>query len=369
MAGVTIRNVYKLFGKQAAVSDLSVEIKPGEFFTFLGPSGCGKTTTLRMIAGFSYPTRGSIFFDERDITYLAPNKRDIGMVFQSYALFPHLTVGENIAFGLKVRKLPRNEIAKKVDSALDSVHLGGLSKKKIHELSGGQQQRVALARAIVIEPDILLLDEPLSNLDAKLREDTRTEIKRIQMELGITTIYVTHDQAEAMALSDRIMVMKDGEIQQVGMPVEIFYRPSNLFVAQFIGKSNILTATVADVDGGKIVYRTDDGAILTGLSSNINNDLKLRKGDRVKLAMRPEAFRSASAGANLIEGIVELSEFTGVAVNYLIRLGNNVLTASFSDTSGEITSRGSSITLHYPENALYVVDLDESVKPREAEGQ
>ncbi|WP_313471092.1 ABC transporter ATP-binding protein, partial [Lysinibacillus sp.] len=220
MRSVNIENVSKQFGQMYGVKDLNLEIKAGEFFTFLGPSGCGKTTTLRMIAGFYYPSKGKIFFDERDVSRLQPNKRNIGMVFQNYALFPHMTVDENIAFGLQVRKFSKAEIQYKVDRIRGQVHLAAYGNRKINELSGGQQQRVALARALVIEPDILLLDEPLSNLDAKLREETRIEIKRIQSELGVTTIYVTHDQMEAMAMSDRIMVMENGHIKQIGTPQE-----------------------------------------------------------------------------------------------------------------------------------------------------
>src|SRR5690606_19869690 len=222
MKAVRINDVSKKFGDVVSVKDLELDIKSGEFFTFLGPSGCGKTTTLRMIAGFYYPSQGKIYFDNQDVTTLQPNKRNIGMVFQNYALFPHMTVNENIAFGLEIRKYDRKTIKEKVDRIRELVHLGPYGSRKINELSGGQQQRVALARALVIEPDILLLDEPLSNLDAKLREETRIEIKRIQSELGVTTIYVTHDQTEAMAMSDRIMVMEHGVVKQIGTPQEIY---------------------------------------------------------------------------------------------------------------------------------------------------
>lgn len=264
MKNVKIENVSKQFGKVHGVKDLNLDIKTGEFFTFLGPSGCGKTTTLRMIAGFYYPTEGKIYFDDRDVTLLQPNKRNIGMVFQNYALFPHMTVDENIAFGLQVRKFSKFEIKQKVDRIRGLVHLAQYGNRKINELSGGQQQRVALARALVIEPDILLLDEPLSNLDAKLREETRIEIKRIQSELGVTTIYVTHDQMEAMAMSDRIMVMDNGYVKQIGTPQEIYNRPLNRFVADFIGETNLIEATTIAIHDDEIQVKTKSGLVLTG---------------------------------------------------------------------------------------------------------
>lgn len=359
MVGVVIKSVDKVFGDVVAVNNLNVEIKPGEFFTFLGPSGCGKTTTLRMIAGFGYPTRGTICFGECDITYLAPNKRNIGMVFQSYALFPHLTVGENVAFGLKIRKVSKKEIVKRVDEVLETVSLPGLSKRKIHELSGGQQQRVALARAIVIKPEILLLDEPLSNLDAKLREDTRTEIKRIQMELGITTLYVTHDQAEAMAVSDKIMIMRSGVAQQIGTPSEIYYRPANVFVSEFIGKCNILPATITKTDEAGFCCVTENGVELRGLRSRINPSVRAAEGDRVKLALLPEAFQSAEGkNHNVLGGIVELSEFTGMSVNYMVKFGDATLKVSSVGDGDNVKPRGSGISFHLPEASVYVVEGD-----------
>ncbi|BAD84347.1 ABC-type iron(III) transport system, ATPase component [Thermococcus kodakarensis KOD1] len=217
-----------------------LEVESGEMMTLLGPSGCGKTTTLRIIAGLEKPDSGRVFFDETDVTNLEPGKRNIGIVFQDYALFPHMTVFENVAFGLEMRKLPRDEIKKKVEWALELVGLKGFENRYPEQLSGGQQQRVALARALVIEPQVLLLDEPLSNLDAKIRERLRGEIRRIQKELGITTIYVTHDQEEAMAVSDRIAVMNSGRIEGIGKPLELYYHPKTEFVAKFLGLSNIL---------------------------------------------------------------------------------------------------------------------------------
>ena len=362
MLSVNLKNVEKIFGEVTAVKDLSVEILPGEFFTFLGPSGCGKTTTLRMIAGFGFPTKGTISFGQRDVTFLAPNKRNIGMVFQSYALFPHLTVGENVAFGLKIRKISGKEIKKRVDEVLEFIQLPGLAKRRIHELSGGQQQRVALARAIVIRPEILLLDEPLSNLDAKLREDTRTEIKRIQLELGITTLYVTHDQAEAMAVSDRIMIMQSGEAQQVGDPYEIYYRPSNIFVSTFIGKSNILPAVLTYWDDKIFRCVIDNGMELRGTAKNINPSIHAKVGNRIKLALLPEAFQnSANKDYNIVKGVVELSEFTGMNINYMVRFGDEILRVSSvsgggSSDGGGASPRGSNIEFFLPDESVYIAE-------------
>lgn len=249
-----------------------LEAKPGEFLTLLGPSGCGKTTTLRIIAGFEKPDRGEIYFDDTIMNDVPPYERNIGIVFQDYALFPHMTVYDNISFGLKLRKLPKGEIRRRVLWALELVGLKGFEDRYPEQLSGGQQQRVALARALVIEPQLLLLDEPLSNLDAKIRERLRGEIKRIQKELGITTIYVTHDQEEAMAISDRIAVMSVGKIEQVGDPLDLYYNPKNEFVAQFLGLSNILEVNA------------EDGKACIGSLC-----FEVKKEGRVKIFFRPES--------------------------------------------------------------------------------
>ena len=243
---VIIKNAVKKYGNFTALNGVSLDIKQGEFFTLLGPSGCGKTTLLRMIAGFNTVDGGEICFDDKVINGLEAHKRDIGMVFQNYAIFPHLTVAENVAYGLKARKYPKEKIPAKVDEALDLVQIKNLRDRKPNELSGGQQQRVALARAFVVEPGVLLMDEPLSNLDAKLRVQMRTVIKKLQRRLGITTIYVTHDQEEALAISDRIAVINEGNVMQVGTPEAIYKKPENAFVAGFIGVSNFLEC---DVEG------------------------------------------------------------------------------------------------------------------------
>jgi iron(III) transport system ATP-binding protein len=354
MKNVRLDNVSKLFGTAVGVESVDIDVKPGEFFTFLGPSGCGKTTTLRMIAGFYYPSKGKIFFDNRDVTTLQPNKRNIGMVFQNYALFPHMTVFENIAFGLEVRKLPKSVIKEKVKRAQELVHLDKYGSRKINELSGGQQQRVALARALVIEPEILLLDEPLSNLDAKLREETRLEIKRLQVELGVTTIYVTHDQTEAMTMSDRIMVMKEGVVQQIGTPTEIYNKPSNHFVASFIGESNVLDGVVVEVNGDAVKVKVDDDIFLQGSMKQSANGKKLVAGEKIKCSIRPEAVFEGT-GTNQLMGTIQLMEFTGVSINYVVKVGSNIMKIMIINKGNEILKRGDSITLHVPENGIYLI--------------
>lgn len=353
MKGVRIKDVSKKFGDVIGVQGLDLDIQPGEFFTFLGPSGCGKTTTLRIIAGFYYPSEGKIYFENRDVTTLQPNKRNIGMVFQNYALFPHMSVDENIAFGLEVRKLPKAQIKEKVNRIRELVHLGPYGSRKINELSGGQQQRVALARALVIEPDILLLDEPLSNLDAKLREETRVEIKRIQSELGVTTIYVTHDQTEAMAMSDRIMVMENGVIKQIGTPQEIYHRPNNRFVATFIGETNMLTMTVQTIEDNLITVRNAKGLILQGFKENLADHLNTSVGETIYVSVRPEAFESGQGEENAISGIIELVEFTGLSVNYLINVNGTILKAMIINGGTTIKQIGDPIELYIPPRNLF----------------
>ena len=358
MLGIVLENISKKFDQVTAVESVDVRINAGEFFTFLGPSGCGKTTTLRMIAGFYYPSTGSIQFGDHDVTFLPPNKRNTGMVFQNYALFPHLTVAENIAFGLEVRKKSKDTIQAKVANVLEQVHLQGLGNRKINQLSGGQQQRVALARAIVIEPDILLLDEPLSNLDAKLREETRAEIKRLQLELGITTIYVTHDQAEAMALSDRIMVMDGGKVQQIGDPVSIYNRPGNRFVASFVGETNLITGTVQQASEHEVCVRVSDGVMLVGLRVNANPAVSFAPGSRVVVSIRPEAFRSPSAecAENRIRGNVSMAEFTGVSVNYLVQAEGVSIKAMVVNAGTAVVSRGGLIELAVAKKDIFFVE-------------
>lgn len=352
MRSVRIENVSKQFGQVYGVKDLNLEIKAGEFFTFLGPSGCGKTTTLRMLAGFYYPTKGKILFDERDVTRLQPNKRNIGMVFQNYALFPHMTVDENIAFGLQVRKFSKAEIQHKVDRIRGQVHLAAYGNRKINELSGGQQQRVALARALVIEPDILLLDEPLSNLDAKLREETRIEIKRIQSELGVTTIYVTHDQMEAMSMSDRIMVMENGYIKQIGTPQEIYHQPKDRFVANFIGETNLIECSIQAIDGESVQVRTVNGHNLTGRKQQSSPSLTHMIGDKVFISIRPESIQLGT-GENTLTGKITFVEFTGISVNYIVDFTAFSLKVMLINSYDQIKKIGEDITIHMAQDSLY----------------
>ena len=292
-----------------AVDGLSLEVAAGSFLGLLGPSGCGKTTTLRMMAGLIAPTHGRVLVAGRDITHQAPYERNMGVVFQSYALFPHMTVAQNVGFGLRVRKLAAVEAAKKVTEAIRLVRLEGHDRRRPHQLSGGQQQRVALARALVIAPDVLLLDEPLSNLDAKLREEMRVEIRDIQRRLGITTVFVTHDQAEAMALSDRIAILHDGRLAQVGSPDEIFERPASAFVARFIGRVNEWAAHI-DASAGGATVRLADGRSLA-----VGRDLP--KGPDVRVMVRPhliEVRAPGVAGPMPFAGIVRRRTFIGDVV-------------------------------------------------------
>src|SRR5574344_264845 len=280
---VSIEHVVKNFGDFKALKDVSIAIKPGELFFLLGPSGCGKTTLLRCIAGFHTPDSGRVMIGERDVTSLPPYKRDTGMMFQSYALWPHMTLAENVAFGLEMRKIPRAEIRRRVAEALERVHLEGRAKARPNQLSGGQQQRVALARALVIRPQCLLLDEPLSNLDAKLRLEMRMEIRRICKQAGLTAIYVTHDQKEALSIADRLAVMQSGEIQQVGSPAEVYRRPVSRFVAGFIGEGNFIEGNVTASDGDRLSVETPYGIFTVGGVLPI--------GQKVTLCLRPEAIR------------------------------------------------------------------------------
>src|SRR5436189_800030 len=252
MSFLVLEGIQKRFGPAVAVESFNLAAEQGEFVSFLGPSGCGKTTTLRMIAGFEQPTAGTITINGRDVTYTPPNKRDVGMVFQSYALFPNMTVADNIGFGLRIRKRPKDQIKRRVAELLELIHLEGRGDRYPWQLSGGQQQRVALARALAIEPQVLLLDEPLSALDAKIRVALRKEIRSIQRQLGITTVYVTHDQEEALSLSDRVVVMSEGRVEQIGAPASIYNFPATPFVASFVGTLNLLPATVVDSASGRL---------------------------------------------------------------------------------------------------------------------
>ena len=307
---VIIKNAVKRYGDFTAVNGISLNIEQGEFFTLLGPSGCGKTTLLRMIAGFNTVDGGEICFDEQVINTLPAHKRDIGMVFQNYAIFPHLNVADNVAYGLKARKVPKEQIIPRVDEALKMVQIDQLKARQPNELSGGQQQRVALARAFVIEPGVLLMDEPLSNLDAKLRVQMRTTIKKLQRRLGITTVYVTHDQEEALAISDRIAVMNQGNIMQIGRPEEIYRKPANPFVANFIGVSNFIDCTVDGQDPASATVHLHDG-------HSFQMPLRKPYSGEVILSARPEQLFFSEQG---LPGKVNMSTFLGDFIQYEVEL-------------------------------------------------
>ena len=316
MAHLTLSNISKYFGNFVAVRDFNLDVERGEFVSFLGPSGCGKTTTLRMIAGFEAPTNGQISIEGEDITYKAPSQRNVGMVFQSYALFPNMTVAQNIGFGLRIRKEPENEVKKRVNEMLELIHLGEKGNSFPYQLSGGQQQRVALGRALAIRPEVLLLDEPLSALDAKIRVSLRAEIRAIQRELGITAIYVTHDQEEALSISDRIVVMNVGEMDQVGSPFEIYNFPKTRFVANFVGTLNTAEAEVLDPDKGLLSLDGAQLEIADGMSGR-------QKGDKVMIAIRPERFSFASEGKkeSVLNCRIENITFLGSVVRIQILIG------------------------------------------------
>ena len=319
MAFLEIQNVSKQFGKMTAVKDFSLDIEKGELVSFLGPSGCGKTTTLRMVAGFEYPTNGRIIIASEDVTDRPPNKRPVGMVFQAYALFPNMTVAGNISFGMKIAKRPQEEIDQRVNEMLELIHMAGLGPRYPHQLSGGQQQRVALARALAMRPQVLLLDEPLSALDAKIRVSLRGEIRSIQQQLGTTTIYVTHDQEEALSISDRVVVMNNALIEQVGPPFEIYNYPQTEFVAQFVGTLNAFSAEVIDAEAG--IVALDGQKIQTAQSLK-----KMRNGDKVMIAIRPErlSFVAGPKKANLLTGTIQNITFLGSIVRVQVQVGSNL---------------------------------------------
>jgi ABC-type Fe3+/spermidine/putrescine transport system ATPase subunit len=329
VTAITIDRVARNFGEVRAVDDVTLAVRDGEFFTLLGPSGCGKTTLLRMVAGFCDLDRGRILFGDRRVDTVAPHRRNTGMVFQNYAVFPNLDVGGNVAYGLKARRLPADEIATKVERALKLVRLDGLARRWPHQLSGGQLQRVAIARAVVIEPDVLLLDEPLSNLDAKLRVEMRGEIRALQRTLGITVIYVTHDQEEALAMSDRIAVMRVGRLEQVAAPRAIYEQPATAFVASFVGATNLLRGAVVRRDG-------DVADILVG-ATTIRALLAPQPSlDRVTLSLRPEALRLIGAGEAppagwcTLAGTVGDIEYLGAVTRFTVRLADGTRLAAMA---------------------------------------
>ncbi len=338
-----------------AVNNVNLEIQKSELVTLLGPSGCGKTTTLRMIAGFEFPTHGRIILDGEEINSLPPHKRDMSMVFQSYAIFPHLNVFENIAYGLNVQKLPKDQINRRVNQVLELVHLEGYGHRAPNQLSGGQQQRVALARALVMEPKVLLMDEPLSNLDAKLREEMRIEIRRIQQELNITSVYVTHDQIEAMTLSDRIVIMNLGVIEQIGTPMEVYRFPNSHFVANFIGRANFIPGAVHAIEHNSVVI---DALGKTLVVTNPRKDLHV--GENVTIIVRPEAVKVQPLNGNY-EGVVRRAVYLGNVIEYDMEVSGQLITGVETDPSKmEVIPVGSKISVDFIENCIQVLPAEKA---------
>ena len=355
MSFLRLEGIQKRFpGGVVAVQHFAMDIERGEFVSFLGPSGCGKTTTLRMIAGFEQPTAGTIAIDGVDVTDKAPNQRNVGMVFQSYALFPNMTVADNIAFGLKMRKRPKADIKRRVGELLELIHLPDKGDRYPYQLSGGQQQRVALARALAFEPTVLLLDEPLSALDAKIRVALRHEIREIQRSLGITTVYVTHDQEEALELSDRIVVMSEGRMEQVGTPFEIYNFPATPFVASFVGTLNAVQATVVDAASGRLA--------LAGHEIRTTSAVTGTPGTAVMIALRPEMISLGAEGAgqdggNRIPATVDDVAFLGSVVRVTTTVGDDIRVDvdTFNNPNLAVPPAGSQVQLDFPPEAALVL--------------
>ncbi len=352
MEAICADSVIKDFGEVRALDEVSLGIDPGELFFLLGGSGCGKTTLLRCIAGLEEPTSGRILFEGKDVTDLPTHKREAAMVFQSYALWPHMTVGQNIAFGLEERKVPRSEISDRVREALEMVQMPGFEDRGIDQMSGGQQQRVSLARALVVKPKCLLLDEPLSNLDAQLRLEMRSEIRRIVKENGLTGVYVTHDQAEALSMADRLAVMDQGKVQQVGSPEKVYRNPESSLVASFIGETNLLAARVKGLEsGGLVAVETDAG--------NFSGRLTLegwapREGDEVTISVRPEAVRVTGGGGES-QGEVLQTTYLGEIIQYRIRMRTGVEVQASEMNPRSVIEQGSGVSLEFHSEDVVVL--------------
>jgi spermidine/putrescine transport system ATP-binding protein len=369
---VRLERVTKQFGEVAAVDDLSLDIEEGEFFSMLGPSGCGKTTTLRMIGGFEDATYGTVYLGGRDVTDLPPYKRDVNTVFQSYALFPHLNVFENVAFGLRRKKVPKGEVTTRVNDVMSLVDLVGFGERKPGQMSGGQQQRVALARALVNSPKVLLLDEPLGALDLKLRKQMQLELKRIQQEVGITFIYVTHDQEEAMTMSDRLAVMRHGKIEQIGDPESVYENPATEFVAGFLGASNLLDGELKEAVGDSTSIRLTTGEVVSVPSQAIPSGI----GSVVKAGVRPEKITivpdqgEAPASLNHVPGVVRMSTYIGV--NYQFKVegpGGHELTVYQQNigASGSHPAPGEHVRLEWLPEHTFVVEPSAPLSEQEEE--
>jgi len=342
MVGVSIQGATKRYGQTLAVQDVSFEVKRGELFFLLGPSGCGKTTLLRIVAGFLKPDAGAVFFGDRPIDAVPPHRRNTGMVFQNYALWPHMTVAQNVAYGLRERKVPPAERDRRVREALSIVHMLQYEARMPNQLSGGQQQRVALARALVIEPDVVLLDEPLSNLDAKLRLEMRREIRRIHDETGITMIYVTHDQNEALSMAERIAVMSMGRVEQVGDPRALYRRPANRFVAEFIGEANLIDGRLLRKADGMATVQTPLGELTGALGA-----ASVEVGNEVTCMIRPEGFVLQGADRNTIEAEVRDSLYLGESEQFVLAAGDLELRVVQSNPGESPPTRGQAITLSF----------------------
>ena len=349
---IRVANLSRHYGAVRALDDVSLTISDGELFFLLGPSGCGKTTLLRCVAGFEQPTSGKVFFDGRDVTAQPANLRDTAMVFQGYALFPHLTVFDNVSFGLEMKKVGRDERKRRVVEALRQVQLEAYAARKPNELSGGQQQRVALARTLVVHPGCLLLDEPLANLDAKLRRDMRLEIRRLCKDSGLTAIYVTHDRQEALSMADRIAVFRDGRICQLGTPTEVYRRPSSAFVANFIGETNLIPARVLEA--------LDGGARLATACGEFRSlgDCPVKPGGDCLLSLRPEVFRIGAATENMLEVTVEHIDYLGELADHIGRTADGQVVKFFELNPGALMPPGTRVTLSVAPEDLVVLPPD-----------
>lgn len=348
-AHVILSHVTKRFGSVEVLKDISLEVPKGAFMTFLGPSGCGKTTMLRTIAGFYELDAGEIRIGGRLANRVPSHLRGAIMVFQDYALFPHMNVEENITYGLRLKNLPREEIRRRLERTVANLGIGGLERRSPAQISGGQQQRVALARALVMEPEVLLLDEPLSNLDAKLRMNIRADLRQLQRKIGITTIYVTHDQSEALALSDQIAVIEEGRVVQVGSPWQIYYRPNTAFVADFIGTANIIPAQVAESSPGRVVAQSGTSRIV--VECDEESRAGLAPGDPISLCARPETIRIEARkppdGANVLAGEIQSSIFEGSHIRYCVKVGDRTLVVDEGEASEQAVRAGTVyLTLH-----------------------
>ncbi len=355
-----LQELIKIFGSGkdtvTAVNRVSLKVKEGELVTLLGPSGCGKTTILRMISGFELPTSGKIFIDQEDITTTPPNKRPTAMVFQNYALFPHMTVAQNIIYGLKIRGMPHHLATEKAEQVMKLVSLEKLGNRSPSQLSGGQQQRVSLARSLIMEPKVLLMDEPLSNLDAKLRITMRMEIRKLQQRVGITSIYVTHDQAEAMSLSDRVVILKDGKIQQIGTPQEIYAYPNNRFVADFIGKANFLETFIERVISEKevVINLSGQKILIPQVKHSFNKD------DRAILVLRPESIGLEKKKPDSISGTIQEMVYLGNQLTYLVDIGRRLITVEISNPQEcELFQKGEEVSIKLPQRSLHLLPWEE----------